>query len=124
MLDMLHAAKEAVCMIQPTTAPGGHGRAAPSPGRGGRAAALSLARTLDELLDAVVGPPLLLVLDGITDPHNLGACLRVADGAGAHAVIAPGPRRRPERHRHEGRQRRGRDRALHHRHQPARTCAT
>ena len=45
--------------------------------------------SLDDLLDAVVGPPLLLVLDGITDPHNLGACLRVADGAGAHAVIAP-----------------------------------
>lgn len=54
-----------------------------------RAGALSLARNLDELLDAVDGPPLLLVLDGITDPHNLGACLRVADGAGAHAVIAP-----------------------------------
>lgn len=50
---------------------------------------LSLARNLDELLDAIAGPPLLLVLDGITDPHNLGACLRVADGAGAHAVIAP-----------------------------------
>jgi 23S rRNA (guanosine2251-2'-O)-methyltransferase len=45
--------------------------------------------SLDDLLDAVKGPPLLLVLDGITDPHNLGACLRVADGAGAHAVIAP-----------------------------------
>jgi 23S rRNA (guanosine2251-2'-O)-methyltransferase len=44
---------------------------------------------LAELLDAVVGPPLLLILDGVTDPHNLGACLRVADGAGAHAVIAP-----------------------------------
>jgi 23S rRNA (guanosine2251-2'-O)-methyltransferase len=50
---------------------------------------LSLARNLDELLDAIVGPPLLLLLDGVTDPHNLGACLRVADGAGAHAVIAP-----------------------------------
>lgn len=50
---------------------------------------ISLARNLDELLDAIEGPPLLLILDGITDPHNLGACLRVADGAGAHAVIAP-----------------------------------
>lgn len=46
-------------------------------------------KSLDDLLDAVAGPPLLLVLDGVTDPHNLGACLRVADGAGAHAVIAP-----------------------------------
>jgi 23S rRNA (guanosine2251-2'-O)-methyltransferase len=45
--------------------------------------------SLDEVLDAVQGPPLVLVLDGVTDPHNLGACLRVADGAGAHAVIAP-----------------------------------
>jgi 23S rRNA (guanosine2251-2'-O)-methyltransferase len=46
-------------------------------------------KSLDDLLDAVDGPPLLLVLDGVTDPHNLGACLRVADGAGAHAVLAP-----------------------------------
>ena len=45
--------------------------------------------SLDDLLDSVAGPALLLVLDGVTDPHNLGACLRVADGAGAHAVIAP-----------------------------------
>lgn len=54
-----------------------------------KAGELSLARNLDELLDAIEGPPLLLILDGVTDPHNLGACLRVADGAGAHAVIAP-----------------------------------
>ncbi len=54
-----------------------------------KAGELSLARNLDELLDAIEGPPLLLLLDGVTDPHNLGACLRVADGAGAHAVIAP-----------------------------------
>ncbi len=54
-----------------------------------KAGEISLARNLDELLDAIEGPPMLLILDGVTDPHNLGACLRVADGAGAHAVIAP-----------------------------------
>ena len=53
------------------------------------AAPLSLARNLDELLDGIEGAPLLLILDGITDPHNLGACLRVADSVGVHAVIAP-----------------------------------
>jgi 23S rRNA (guanosine2251-2'-O)-methyltransferase len=44
---------------------------------------------LDELLERGEGPPLLLVLDGVTDPHNLGACLRTADAAGALAVIVP-----------------------------------
>ncbi len=52
------------------------------------------ARTLDEndlheLLDGVDHPPLVLVLDGVTDPHNLGACLRTADGAGVDAVVVP-----------------------------------
>lgn len=45
--------------------------------------------SLDDVLDTIEGPALLLVLDGVQDPHNLGACLRVADGVGAHAVIAP-----------------------------------
>jgi 23S rRNA (guanosine2251-2'-O)-methyltransferase len=54
-----------------------------------RVTPLPPSNSLDDVLDAVSGPALVLVLDGVTDPHNLGACLRVADGAGAHAVVAP-----------------------------------
>ncbi len=44
---------------------------------------------LMDFLDALQVPPFLLLLDNITDPHNLGACLRSADAAGVHAVITP-----------------------------------
>jgi 23S rRNA (guanosine2251-2'-O)-methyltransferase len=50
----------------------------------------SIARNIAELLDGIGDKkPLLLILDGVTDPHNLGACMRVADGAGADAIIVP-----------------------------------
>ena len=50
---------------------------------------IDMPQFIEDVLEGLSEPPLLLILDGVQDPHNLGACLRVADGAGAHAVIAP-----------------------------------
>jgi 23S rRNA (guanosine2251-2'-O)-methyltransferase len=58
----------------------------------GVAARIEVARLpthIEDVLETLDEPPLLLILDGVTDPHNLGACLRVADAMGVHAVIAP-----------------------------------
>ncbi len=60
----------------------------------GIAAEYTDAKTYDSsflftMLDRLEEPPFLLVLDGVTDPHNLGACMRSAECAGVHAVIAP-----------------------------------
>lgn len=46
-------------------------------------------RQLPAILDEISSDPFILILDGVTDPHNLGACLRTADAAGVHLVIAP-----------------------------------
>ncbi|MBB4844047.1 23S rRNA (guanosine2251-2'-O)-methyltransferase [Paucibacter oligotrophus] len=54
-----------------------------------RVQAVALPHNFDDVMENIQGMPMLLVLDGVTDPHNLGACLRVADGAGAQAVFAP-----------------------------------
>jgi len=45
--------------------------------------------TIEEIVDSLTEPALLLVLDGVTDPHNLGACLRNADAFGVHGIIVP-----------------------------------
>lgn len=50
---------------------------------------MQAALTFDELLDEITPATLLLILDGVTDPRNFGACLRVADAAGVQAVICP-----------------------------------
>ena len=49
--------------------------------------------SLEDLLDRIGVPPVLLVLDGVTDPRNLGACLRVADAAGVHELDEDAPAR-------------------------------
>ncbi|MEJ1437089.1 MAG: 23S rRNA (guanosine(2251)-2'-O)-methyltransferase RlmB [Candidatus Sedimenticola sp. (ex Thyasira tokunagai)] len=69
-------------------------RLAPGTNHQGAVARTRAPTALDEkdlkvLLSNIDHPPFLLILDGVQDPHNLGACLRSADGAGVDAVIAP-----------------------------------
>jgi 23S rRNA (guanosine2251-2'-O)-methyltransferase len=68
---------------------------APHQGVVARCGAVACARNENDLsgiLGSAGGPPLLLVLDGVQDPHNLGACLRCADAAGVDGVIVPADR--------------------------------
>src|SRR3569623_873478 len=65
------------------------GKTAKHQGVVARVKPVALTQSLDEVLENIEGPPLLVILDGVTDPHNLGAILRSADAFGVHAVIAP-----------------------------------
>jgi 23S rRNA (guanosine2251-2'-O)-methyltransferase len=91
MKDLLKAAKDADQKVTPMSSErldgiAGHVR------HQGVAAMIDIEKSylsIEDVLDDLDEPAFLLILDGITDPHNLGACLRVADAMGVHAVIAP-----------------------------------
>ncbi|MGE5468568.1 MAG: 23S rRNA (guanosine(2251)-2'-O)-methyltransferase RlmB [Ignavibacteria bacterium] len=89
--DLLRAAENAGVRVMPVDAARLDGMAPGQRHQGVVAKVSALQRhvTLDDVLDTLPEAALLLVLDGVTDPHNLGACLRVADAAGGHAVIVP-----------------------------------
>jgi 23S rRNA (guanosine2251-2'-O)-methyltransferase len=89
--DLLRAAQNAGVRVMPVDAARLDGMAAGQRHQGvvARVAAQPRYLALDDVLEALTEPALLLVLDGVTDPHNLGACLRVADAAGAHALVVP-----------------------------------
>jgi 23S rRNA (guanosine2251-2'-O)-methyltransferase len=91
MASLVEQAGQAGCKVHPVPAERLDGLARGTRHQGVVALAepAQLAVDVDEVLDRVEGSPFLLLLDGVTDPHNLGACLRTADAAGVHAVIAP-----------------------------------
>ncbi|MBU1235580.1 MAG: 23S rRNA (guanosine(2251)-2'-O)-methyltransferase RlmB [Gammaproteobacteria bacterium] len=89
--DLLKAAQAAGVRVLPVDAARLDGMAGGARHQGvvARVVASGKYLTLDDVMESLSEPALLLVLDGVTDPHNLGACLRVADAAGCHAVLAP-----------------------------------
>jgi 23S rRNA (guanosine2251-2'-O)-methyltransferase len=91
MVDLQQRAKELGVRVAPIDAERLRGLAGEAPHQGvvALAAELEQAVTLDDVLNRVSADTLLLLLDGVTDPRNLGACLRVADAAGVNAVIVP-----------------------------------
>ncbi|MDQ8033874.1 23S rRNA (guanosine(2251)-2'-O)-methyltransferase RlmB [Bordetella genomosp. 1] len=91
MQSLIEQAERAGCRVHPVAADRLDGLARGTRHQGVVALAdeRQLAVDVDEVLDVIEGPAFLLLLDGVTDPHNLGACLRTADAAGVHAVIAP-----------------------------------
>jgi 23S rRNA (guanosine2251-2'-O)-methyltransferase len=91
MAALVELAGQAGCKVHPVSSERLDGMARGTRHQGVVALAepAQLAVDVDDVLDAIEGPAFLLVLDGVTDPHNLGACLRTADAAGVHAVIAP-----------------------------------
>src|ERR1041384_1862988 len=88
--DLAAAAERAGVKLMrvPTKRPDGFSGGGRHQGVVARVEVKSLSHSVDEIVEQVE-KPLLLVLDGVTDPHNLGACLRVANPAAANAVIAP-----------------------------------
>ncbi len=90
--DLVHQAKDAgvrLAQVEADRLARLVGKTAKHQGVVARVKPVALSHSLDEILENVEGPPLLVLLDGVTDPHNLGAILRSADALGAHAVIAP-----------------------------------
>lgn len=91
MQQLQQRASEARVRLIPADSDRLRGLAGDAPHQGVVAIAAEIQQllSLDELLAAVRPETLLLVLDGVTDPRNLGACLRVADAAGVDAVVVP-----------------------------------